>query len=118
MSICFQCIGQAQCTHGEPGNPEASVTACNCFVQRPESPLEICTRLDLFARDASSEEVKTAIRDTIAENPSLVEEYHAGRKVIFNALMGIAMKKTMNRVFPDQLGKTLTTALQETPNDT
>ncbi len=77
---------------------KAAVEVIRTVLDRGGSPCEIIERQALHAVPA--EEINTAVRQAIEENPQAVADFHRGRKGALNFLVGQVMKKTRGRADP------------------
>ncbi|MGN1084007.1 MAG: Asp-tRNA(Asn)/Glu-tRNA(Gln) amidotransferase GatCAB subunit B, partial [Lachnospiraceae bacterium] len=57
--------------------------------------------------------LQTAINEVMAEQPSIVEEYRAGKEKVFGFLVGQVMKKTKGKADPGLVNELLKKALRQ-----
>jgi len=81
------------------------------MLESSDSPEQIIAKENL-AQVNDSEDLKSIIKEMIAENPNELEKYRDGKKALFGFFMGQMMKKTKGKTNPDVLSSLLKKLLE------
>ncbi len=84
---------------------KGAVQVIRTLLDKGGTPAEIVKRKGLLKVDVG--EIAKAVDKAIKENPTAVQDYHAGRNEALHFLIGQVMKKTSGKADPDAVNKLL-----------